>query len=170
MPEAHGEPCRGDEPKRRRVVPLWKHLDDAAQTLARELHPDDVKALLEIRSFKASEDSEDLEGLSGLIQEMNARHGQGFWQSGMSDEEFATRLIARGREYALAMVGTPWGLHIYQRRKLQVAYIDEYFRDRAEVVCAELDALASEQVSGDSSSWKRFFSQLRRHLCLKFRV
>lgn len=154
--------------KRRRVDPLWKQLDQAAETLVRVLHPDDVAALLEIRSCKHLEDVEGFEGCQGcqgLIQKVNARHGQGFWQSGMSDEEFATRLIARGRDFALAMVGRSWTMHIYQRRKLQVAYIDEYFRDRAEVVRVELDQLSSlassDEVSGDSS-WKTFFSQIRR--------
>ncbi|CAE7314384.1 ANK1, partial [Symbiodinium necroappetens] len=73
-----------------------------------------------------------------------ARHGAGFWKADMfecTDSEFMARLESWGREFALSMVGRVWPAAIYGQHRLQVAYIQEYFKARANATEAELGRL-----------------------------
>ncbi|CAL1171136.1 unnamed protein product [Cladocopium goreaui] len=132
------------------------------------------------------EDAKSLETLRGLsdinceegkkvIDDLESRHGPAFWQNGMenlTDDEFTAKVVAGGRAHALRLVGKTWRAHVYKQHRLQVAYIQEYFLVRANVVKAELcqlqqlfgssDAAALPRGDGQLTPWQIFFSHIWR--------
>ena len=144
-------------------------LIQASSALQCCVHPDDAKVLSALRGLDVAGEAQE------LINQLERRHGKGFWQPGMerlSDDEYMARLVAWGREFALKSAGKPWRAHIYKHYKLQVAYIQEYFETRTDVVKEELCQLRnlaglrnqnSESLEEQSlTPWQTFFQQIQR--------
>ncbi|CAE7803039.1 ANK1 [Symbiodinium sp. CCMP2456] len=81
-----------------------------------------------------------------------------------TNSEFMARLESWGREFALSMVGRVWPAAIYRQHRLQVAYIQEYFKARANATEAELGRLRqlSEKAPDPEDAQDQVLQDLRQ--------